>query len=322
MDLIERYLAAIGRQLPARQAADIENELRDVLLSRVEEQEARHGRPLQRAELESLLIDFGHPLVVAARYRKTQHLIGPEIFPFWLTAIQWEGLILSIVFVVFVALAIMMGRSALDLEHGVYTLIQVGISLFGWITVIFASWERSGKAGFLRNWKPSRLPPPERGLRPRFAIATEIAVNVVFILWWQGLIRFQPFFPYPVHLSVALAPVWIAWHWEILAYAVLGIAADLVALARPGWSRTNTGLRVGRYLYGVAILGFVFQAGHWVEVSSPVVAPQVLQTIQTNFDLGMRVGIGCAVLGMLVQVGLDLWRAYRRQGGLGVAAQA
>ena len=40
MDLVERYLAAVARQLPSKAAADIEAELRDLLLSRVEEQEA------------------------------------------------------------------------------------------------------------------------------------------------------------------------------------------------------------------------------------------------------------------------------------------
>jgi hypothetical protein len=320
MDLIERYLAAVGRQLPAKHAADIKAELRDVLLSRVEEQEAELG-PLNRAEVEALLVAFGHPLVVAARYRKTQHLIGPEIFPFWLTTLQWGTVILLIYFVVVAALAVLTGKS-LDLERAWSSLIRSGITVFGGVTLVFAIFERSGTAGFLRNWKPSRLPPPDRGIRPRFAIASEIAVDLVFILWWQGLVRFQNLFPYPVQLSVKLAPVWAAWHWPILAYAVLGIAADLVALARPGWSRTNTCLRAGRYLYGVAILAFVFQAGHWVEVSSPMVAPHVLEIIQTNFDLGMRVGVGVAILGMLVQVGLDLRRAYRRQGGLGPAVQA
>jgi hypothetical protein len=179
----------------------------------------------------------------------------------------------------------------------------------------FAAFERTGKVRFLRDWKPSRLPPPHRGTRPRFTIAAEIAVNMVFILWWQGLIHFQSLFPYPLQLSVKLAPVWAAWHWPILVSAVLVIAADGVALARPGWSRTNTGLRAGCHLYGVAILAFVFQAGHWVEVSSPLIAPQVLETIQANFDLGMRVGVGIAILGMLVQVGLDLQRAYRANRG-------
>ena len=82
MDLIERYLAAIGRQLPAKQAVDIESELREALLSRQEERESELGRPLTRQDIEALLLEFGHPLVVAARYRNTQQLIGPEIFPF------------------------------------------------------------------------------------------------------------------------------------------------------------------------------------------------------------------------------------------------
>lgn len=88
MDLIERYLAAIGRNLPAKQAGDITAELRDVLLSRVEDREATLGRPLTKDELEALLIDFGNPLVVAWRYRRVQHLIGPEIFPFWWQAVK------------------------------------------------------------------------------------------------------------------------------------------------------------------------------------------------------------------------------------------
>ena len=322
MDLVDRYVAAIGRQLPAKQAADIEGELREALLSHQEEREAALGRKLNRQDIEALLLEFGHPLVVAARYRPTQYLIGPEVYPFWLTTIRWGALILLILLVVLEALGILLGRSALDLERIMGTLIQSGMATFGWITVAFVGWERSGKAGFLRDWKPSRLPPPGRKDRSRFAIAAEIAIDVVFILWWQGLVHFQSLFPYPGQLSVKLAPVWAAWHWEILAYAVLGIAANLVALARPQWARTNTGLRAGRYLYGVAILAFVFQAGHGVEVSSPIIAPQVLETIQTNFDLGMRVGVGVAILGMLVQVLLDLRRAYRRQGGLGVAAQA
>ncbi|HEY0435811.1 MAG TPA: hypothetical protein VGC92_04175, partial [Phenylobacterium sp.] len=102
MDLIERYLAAVARQLPAKQAADIRAELGDVLLSRVEEQEARLGRPLNRPELEALLIDFGNPLSVAGRYRKVQHLIGPEVFPYWWAAVKIMLAVLAGVYLVLV----------------------------------------------------------------------------------------------------------------------------------------------------------------------------------------------------------------------------
>jgi hypothetical protein len=313
MDLIERYLAAIGRNLPGRQAADIESELRDVLLSRVEEKEAELGRPLERPEVEALLVAFGHPLVVAGRYRKTQHLIGPEVFPFWLTTIQWGLVILAIVYVVLTALGYLARKPGFEVGAAAPPLVSTAIFLFGAITLTFAAFERFGKAGFLRDWKPSRLPPADRGQRRRSAMVGEIGVDVVFILWWLGVIHFKDLFPYPVQLSVALAPVWAAWRWPILVYAAWEIAANLLALARPAWTRTNTGLFIGRYLYFVAILGEVFQAGHWVTVSSPVVTPQVLAIIQANFDLGMRVGIGITILGVLARVGQELWRAYRRR---------
>ncbi|MBS0361988.1 MAG: hypothetical protein JSR98_11450 [Proteobacteria bacterium] len=314
MDLIERYLAAVGRHLPAKASGDILGELREELLSRQEEREASLGRPLTRQDIEALLLEFGHPLVVAARYRKTQHLIGPEVFPFWLTTIQWSLGILAIVYVTLLAVAVLLGRTNADIRGVGSNIVSMAIGLFGVITLAFAAFERFGKAGFLRDWKPSRLPPPGRGSRTRATLVGEMVADVIFVLWWQGAIHFQALFPYPVHLSVALGPVWAAWHWPILVYALWEIGADVIALARPQWTRTNTAMLAGRYFYGVAILGQVFQAGHWVEVNSPILQPNVLAIIQTNFDLGMKVGIGIAILGMLLRVGLEFWRIYRRQG--------
>ena len=51
MDLIERYLAAIRRNLPVDKAADVTAELREDLFSRIEEREAALGRTLDRNEL-------------------------------------------------------------------------------------------------------------------------------------------------------------------------------------------------------------------------------------------------------------------------------
>src|SRR5580692_1113550 len=59
MDLLDRYLAAVGALLPGRQRADITDELRDVLMNRAEEKEAELGRPLKRKEEADLLRAFG-----------------------------------------------------------------------------------------------------------------------------------------------------------------------------------------------------------------------------------------------------------------------
>ena len=51
MDLVERYLAAVARELPEAQRDDIVAELRDILLSQFEEKEAELGRPLERPQV-------------------------------------------------------------------------------------------------------------------------------------------------------------------------------------------------------------------------------------------------------------------------------
>jgi len=66
VDLIERYLANMLVLLPKSQRDDIIAELRDVLTGCREEEAAKLGHPLTRAEEESLLREFGHPVLVAA----------------------------------------------------------------------------------------------------------------------------------------------------------------------------------------------------------------------------------------------------------------
>jgi hypothetical protein len=88
MDLIERYLAAVGFLLPRRQRDDITAELREALLARREDKEAETGHPITRGEEDDLLRAFGHPLVVAARYGRQQYLIGPELYPIYVFALK------------------------------------------------------------------------------------------------------------------------------------------------------------------------------------------------------------------------------------------
>jgi hypothetical protein len=312
MDLIERYLAAIGRQLPSKQVGDITTELRDVLLSRVEEQEARLGRPLTRAELEALLIDFGNPLTVAGRYRKVQHLIGPEVFPYWWAGVKIALSILAAFVLVLFILAVALGNT-IDFERLPPAIWQEAFNVIGLITLVCMAIEQSGKMPILLKWKPSRLPPAIGKPRSRFEAAVSVGMNVVFILWWTGLIRFRDLAPqpWPRFMTVAMAPVWAAWYWPILAYSVVEIAAKLIAVARPARTVTNAAILTVRYLFGIGILLGVLDAGHWLVVGSSTIPPHALAIVQTNFDLGMRVGIIATIIGMGVAIALEGWRLYK-----------
>jgi hypothetical protein len=312
MDLIERYLAAIARQLPAKQAADIRAELGDILLSRVEEQEARLGRPLERAEVEALLIDFGNPLTVAGRYRKTQHLIGPEVFPYWWAAVKIMLAVLAGVYLVLIIVGAIAHATPHDFDARVPSIVPVAIYLFGIITLAAAAFERFGKVQVLQKWKPSRLPPAIGKRRSPFELGFEIAWNVVFLAWWLGAFRFRDVFhpPYPDFLDVGMAPIWAAWRWAIVAYIAAEIAADIFAIARPAALATNLAILTVRYAFGMAVMGAILQAGHFVTVSGSLSA-HALGILQTNFDKGVGIGITVTIVGMAVRVGLEAWRFWR-----------
>lgn len=68
MELLDRYLQAIRTLLPKRQQDDITKEMKDDLLSQVEEEESTLNRPLNSLELRALLQRCGHPMLVASRY--------------------------------------------------------------------------------------------------------------------------------------------------------------------------------------------------------------------------------------------------------------
>src|SRR5665213_3159971 len=86
MDLLERYLQAVGQHLPAKSKNDTLAELRENLLAQIEAREEELGRPLTEAEVATILEEHGRPMLVAMRYLPQQSLIGPELFPiYWIT---------------------------------------------------------------------------------------------------------------------------------------------------------------------------------------------------------------------------------------------
>jgi hypothetical protein len=136
MELLDRYLAAVRRNLPADEAADITEELRDVLLARAEEREAVSGD----ANWSQLLKEFGHPLVIAARYRKHQWLIGPEIYPFYVHFMKVVALIVLAVTVVLATFKAAFGGGDIGaLAAGLLgSLWWAAVASVGSVTILFA----------------------------------------------------------------------------------------------------------------------------------------------------------------------------------------
>jgi hypothetical protein len=87
MDLIDRYLVAVRRQLPQNLQDDIVQELGDSLRSEAEEHEREAGRAMTADEQAVLLRKRGHPWLMASRYLPQQQLIGAALFPYYRQAL-------------------------------------------------------------------------------------------------------------------------------------------------------------------------------------------------------------------------------------------
>jgi hypothetical protein len=306
MDVIERYLEAVAAQLPVEDREDIVAELRDLILSRIEAREEELGRALSDDEKEAILHEIGHPLVVAARYRKgPDSLIGPELFPYWLfgakagliviAAVQALGLLVHVL-----GAPADFGRAISQAFHGFFSGV---LTLLGALTLAGAIMEHYDiKPAWLTKWRvrdlsafgladPAKwgasmagsdkaraewLPQGAKvwGLHaetPRAAEALwSLIASTVFILWWIGAINFTGLGAFSLRggeVSVTAAPIWSLLFAPILAWVVAGMAVDGITLWRPGAVRLRALLKIPVAAAGLWIGWRLFEAGHWATLT-------------------------------------------------------
>ena len=160
MDLIEEYLKAVAVLLPRSQRDDIVAELRDMILTRMEAREEDLGRPLKPDEVEAVLREIGHPLVVAARYGEgPQHVVGPMLYPYWLFGVKVALTIMAVVaLVIFVTTSLGSGDVAYGFGRAIATAVSGAATLIGFATV--AAWliERNHiHIDYLDHWRVKDL---------------------------------------------------------------------------------------------------------------------------------------------------------------------
>ena len=172
MNLIDKYIAEIGKYLPRKGRADIEAEIRSTLEDMLEERKEANGE-VSEEQVIALLKEYGSPREVAESYTGPRYLIGPRVFPIF-------ELVTRIVLIVLFAIALAglglsladsrvagpeflktIGESALDLLSGL-------ITVFGNLVLVFAILERVLPAKEFEEeeeWNPAELarePDPDR----------------------------------------------------------------------------------------------------------------------------------------------------------------
>jgi hypothetical protein len=318
MDLIDRYLAAIARRLPAAKAADIVAEIRDDLLTRIEAREDRVGRPLTKDEVSGLIKEMGHPLLIASRYRPQQYLIGPDAFPFFVATLRIVAMFLVVVFAIDAASGVVFGHAAhvRAIGHAVTNILSSAMLGFGTVTAIFYALERTGfPAEHLAKWRPQELPEVKDKQPSTWGSAFEVAVGVYFILWWCGVVPFPTYYGNVKGLTLTADPVWMTVWWPVLALMVARLIFNLIQWLRPRWKIVLAALAVGTAAGGLALLSVVYQAGHWMTAGGTLPADQLAE-----IDQGVNIGIHWAIIVCgaiwVWQCLQELWRLATSRPGL------
>lgn len=165
MDLINRYIEEVGRFLPRRLRADVQQELRSTLEDSLEGRLAGSEETDAEAAQVELLEELGHPEELAASYLpEPRYLIGPRLYPgFQLTMRICLLVLAGILLVGVVANAGDEGRSQTSFFTVALALLDdyltTALTLLGIVVFNFAVIERFAPPPvMLREWDPRSLP--------------------------------------------------------------------------------------------------------------------------------------------------------------------
>ena len=197
MNLIDKYIAEVGKHLPRKGRADIEAEIRSTLEDMLEERKAPADAEGEAAVIE-LLKEYGEPRKVAESYVGPQYLIGPRLYPFmWMVA----KIVLSVLFMVLLMLfgfSVVRGQmSSIEIAQAltrfIGNYIGAAISALGNIVLIFAVLERVLPAAATKDmqetWDPAKL---AREPDPDEVKVGEEVVEIFFTLAFLILLNFFP----------------------------------------------------------------------------------------------------------------------------------
>jgi hypothetical protein len=261
MELLDRYLEAVRKNMPWKRQNDLLTELRANLEAQLEDKESVLGRPLTKEEAEAWVKQLGSPMQMAARYQPQQYLIGPVLFPiYWLVmrkAFLWFIVIYVVASVIQAAGSEHPGSSLLG-AAGRLPWQLLGVA--AWITLSFAVTEfvavriPSKLPPWPPEWSPSSLPPLDgrpSGPKPRTrtqAVAG-LAFNIVGLAFWllapiHPYLLLGPGAAYLKQIPFEFAPVCWTFYWCMAAIYALQIVWRAVELVLGQWPHTASINRV------------------------------------------------------------------------------
>ena len=321
MDLLERYLQAVGQYLPAASKDDTLAELRANLLAQMDALEEETGRPLSPDEMAGVLKKHGRPELVAARYLPQQSLIGPELFPSYLLTLRRALPFVVLIYSLVRLIALVVDAGDAHLGRGIVQAIvqfpPVLFAFWAWTTLAFAGFEyamgRWGVTVPCVPWDPAKLPRLEAEPRPdkRATRVADVVAHLLGVLYVLAV----PYYPYLIlgpgagylnHSTVGLRPEWHLFYLGILLLAVGQLAVKVLALFRP-MQRSLVPLVLAGKALGVGIVATMVAARDYFIPRPGSLNLHSLSSLNYAVNLAFKIALVVAVL----DLGWSLWLYVR-----------
>ena len=267
-EMIDRYVNEVGGKLPRKMRADIEMELRSLLLDALEEQSGGEPTPKETA---AFLLEFGHPDKIAAQYRPEEVLIGSKLFPIYKIVVTVTVSIIGVLHLLWLGLALWQGNGADWLDTVLNLVVSFGRSAIlnaGIVTLIFAINERvAGDSLILpekrtETWDPFALPPVKD---PNRINRAELIVGIFFGLLFLVWLNFFPDWLGGVNVGEENTGIFVLVTAEFMALIplfsaslLLDVVLKTAVLIQGRWNRITRWVEVGTSLFGLYVAYRVF----------------------------------------------------------------
>lgn len=293
MELIDRYVAEVGRHIPEKMRTDIEAEIRSLLEDTLEDRAHQQGRQPDEEMVVEMLKSYGKPEKVAATYLPPRYLIGPHLYPVFLMTIRIMLLVVFIISLVQFGFSVTLSKGGLaqigfSFAEALSTFLSGGLNGLGVIVIVFAilQWKLPQKDAQSADWDPRKLeavPPKRDQVKTRSMIVETILAAVfllAFILYADriGLYMVSDgrwiFTPVLTQTFYNILP-WIYTLWG------LSILLNLAVLRKGRWQPVTHWLSAGLTLFNIILLLVLLGGAPIVTLS-----PQAMEILKVGVSLG------------------------------------
>tara|TARA_B110000858_G_C17809997_1_gene480600 strand:- start:1291 stop:2229 length:939 start_codon:yes stop_codon:yes gene_type:complete len=289
---LDRYIADVKSYLPAKNRADIAEELRANLSEKFADRLEDSGAELNEEAEIALLSEFGHPLRVAAEYQGgARSLIGPTLYPFYRMSVLGSLIVSTCILLLLNLVEIFFHVDLGDVSRP-WIFVNIYIYIIGVITVGYVLTERlMERHNYLDSWEPNALDKPDNALASAWGALISCIVAVTFLII-MNLVSLEH--SLETLLGQNQNPIHTLVFWMKIE-TVLLIPQYFYLVFNQTWSRNRLLLRIATELIlCVGCVVVLLSNGGSLAVNYPDVPP-LLATIFSYVIWGILIGTSFSV---------------------------